>query len=392
LLSPVAQALIVVSAKVNDLRNPQVRIFLSYIFLLAKPKQENVGEENKSGRFLKSSADGRNDDQSRKTRGDYAILPLPIVTLAPSCRSKRLPSTLLLGDKTGTRLALFSCAGSDRRFRGQARGKGKMQGRNMMSLVFLPGAPLFGARDDDQSRCASPPERLLPRILKGIDMPSYKFAVTLCMLLLLTLVLHESVSAQSEGSKFEVGAQFSVIGRRASDDATSIGGGGRVTFNLTRYLALEGELNYFPSAGFNDVRRFQGQFGVKSGLRLNRFGVFGKVRPGFIDTKSRFRTFSCLPGTVFAPVCNPVEFSDADTKFSLDVGGVVEFYPARRITVRFDVGDTIVNRQEPVIFINRSIFNSQAPPILVSSGFFAVAGSDAATHNLQLSAGVGFRF
>jgi hypothetical protein len=39
----------------NDSRNPQIRIFLSYIFLSAKPKQENVGEENKGGRFLKSS-------------------------------------------------------------------------------------------------------------------------------------------------------------------------------------------------------------------------------------------------------------------------------------------------------------------------------------------------
>jgi hypothetical protein len=47
----------IVSAIVNDLRYPQVRIFLSHIFLPAKPKQENVGEENKSERFLKSSAD-----------------------------------------------------------------------------------------------------------------------------------------------------------------------------------------------------------------------------------------------------------------------------------------------------------------------------------------------
>jgi hypothetical protein len=59
-------AFIVVSAIVNDLRNPQVGIFLSYIFLSAKPKQENVGEENKSGSFLQSSADGRNDSQSRR--------------------------------------------------------------------------------------------------------------------------------------------------------------------------------------------------------------------------------------------------------------------------------------------------------------------------------------
>jgi len=58
--------MIVVSAIVTDLRNPQVRIFLSYIFLFWFCRQENVGEENKSGRFLKSSADGRNDDHSQR--------------------------------------------------------------------------------------------------------------------------------------------------------------------------------------------------------------------------------------------------------------------------------------------------------------------------------------
>src|SRR5262245_5401109 len=225
------------------------------------------------------------------------------------------------------------------------------------------------------------PERLLQQILKGIVMPSFKSAVALCVLLLLTLMPYKSALAQQEVPKFEVGAQFSVLGRRAGDDATSIGGGVRLTFNVNRYLALEGELNYFPSAGFNDVRRFQGQFGVKSGLRFDRFGVFGKVRPGFIDTKSRFRTCSaCPPGALCALVCLPVEFSDADTGFSLDVGGVVEFYPARRITVRFDAGDTIVDRREAVIAIP------------LNSAFFAVPGRNFATHNLQLGAGVGVRF
>jgi|SRR5262245_931950 len=215
-------------------------------------------------------------------------------------------------------------------------------------------------------------------------MLSFKSAVTLCVLLLLTLITHKSAIAQQEESKIEVGAQFSVLGRGRGylfDDATSIGGGLRLTFNLTRYLALEGELNYFPSAGFDNVRRFQGQFGVKSGLRFDRFGVFGKVRPGFIDTKSRFRTCSaCPPGALCALVCLPVEFSDADTGFSLDVGGVVEFYPARRITVRFDAGDTIVDRREAVIAIP------------LNSAFFAVPGRNFATHNLQLGAGVGVRF
>src|SRR5262247_4475297 len=197
-------------------------------------------------------------------------------------------------------------------------------------------------------------------------MPIFKSAVTLCVLLLLTLVFHGTVIAQSEESKFEVGAQFSVIGRGASGVATNIGGGGRLTFNLTKYLALEGELNYFPSAGFNNVRSFQGQFGVKSGLRFDRFGVFGKVRPGFIDTKYDFRTFCppfpCPPGLFcITTPCSPATFTVANTDLSLDVGGVLEFYPSKLLTVRFDVGDTVVNRSF-------------------------------ATHNLQIGAGVGFRF
>ena len=202
-------------------------------------------------------------------------------------------------------------------------------------------------------------------------MPIIKSAVTFCVLLLLTLVLHGSVIAQSEESKFEVGAQFSVIGSGASGVATNIGGGGRLTFNLTKYLALEGELNYFPSAGFDNVRRFQGQFGVKSGLRFDRFGVFGKVRPGFIDTKYDFRTpcspFPCPPGALcitrpcFLASTFLASSTVANTDLSLDVGSVVEFYPSKLVTVRFDVGDTVVNRSF-------------------------------ATHNLQIGAGVGFRF
>jgi hypothetical protein len=196
-------------------------------------------------------------------------------------------------------------------------------------------------------------------------MPSVKSAATFCGLLLLTLVLHESVIAQQEEPKFEVGAHFSVIGKRVGG-ATSIGGGGRLTFNLTRHLALEGESNYFPSVGSNDVRRFQGQFGLKGGLRFDRFGVFGKARPGFINTRINVQTICiqpvCLPNGVCAPfpsVCSTT--SIADTGFSMDVGGILEFYPSKRISVRFDAGDTIVNQLT-------------------------------ATHNLQLSVGVGFRF
>jgi hypothetical protein len=204
-------------------------------------------------------------------------------------------------------------------------------------------------------------------------MPGLKSVIKFCVFLLLTLILHDFAFAQSEESKIEVGVQFSVLGRRSGaffDDATGIGGGGRLTFNVTRYMALEAEMNYFPRAGFEDLRRLQGQFGVKSGLRFDRFGVFGKVRPGFVNSKYSIPIF-CIQGP-----CLPIDFKE--TGFSLDVGGVVEFYPARRVTVRFDVGDTIMNHREPIY--------------LFTGELIGLSGRNFATHNLQLGAGVGFRF
>ncbi|HKQ78386.1 MAG TPA: outer membrane beta-barrel protein [Blastocatellia bacterium] len=204
-------------------------------------------------------------------------------------------------------------------------------------------------------------------------MAGLKSIVKFCFFLLFLLIPHEFVIAQSEEQKVEVGVQFSVLSRGTVPffyDATSIGGGGRITFNLTKNLALEGEMNYFPGAGFNDVRRFQGQFGVKSGLRYDKFGVFGKVRPGFVNLNYEFPVF-CIQGP-----CPPINVEN--TNFSLDLGGVVEFYPSRRVTVRFDVGDTIINQREPAFLLARE--------------FFGISPRSFATHNLQLSAGVGFRF
>jgi hypothetical protein len=243
-----------------------------------------------------------------------------------------------------------------------------------------------------------PLERLLQLMLKGRGMLNYRFAVTLCVLLLLTLFLYESVNAQSETPKIEAGVLISGLAGGRFGDRGSVGGGGRVTFNLTKALALEGELNYFPSTGFDNVRMFQGQFGVKSGWRFKKFGVFGKVRPGFIHTTRDFQP-SCFIQPIICPpnqVCTPIfppfcsSFPIAGAGFSLDVGGVAELYPSKRIVVRLDVGDTIADRQSPPLFISRPILNSQS--LIVSNAFFTVPGGSVTTHNLQLSAGVGFRF
>jgi Outer membrane protein beta-barrel domain len=187
-------------------------------------------------------------------------------------------------------------------------------------------------------------------------MPSFKSIITFCTLLLFMSIPLAYAEAQSDEPKIEVGAQFSALGggpSRLFENPTSVGGGIRLTYNFTRYLALEGELNLLPTAGLNDSKRFQGQFGIKTGLRFDRFGVFGKVRPGFLHSYLYDRS-----------------------SFSLDLGGVLEFYPTKRMIVRFDAGNTMTNRQTPFFF---------------NSGLFSLR-RNYQSHNLQLSAGVGFRF
>jgi len=219
-------------------------------------------------------------------------------------------------------------------------------------------------------------------------MVNYK-AVTLCMLLLLTLAFRESANAQSnatkaesEPSKLELGVQFSSLKQGnipLVGNTTNVRGGFRLTYNFNKSIALEGELNYFPSTGVDNLRKAQGQFGVKSGFRFNRFGVFGKARPGFIYA-NRELFVSCFPvffapGTTSftVPSCSLFADPQNNARFSMDLGGVLEHYASKRVIVRFDVGDTIIsNTGAPVFLIGRPI----------SSG---------GTHNLQLSAGIGFR-
>jgi hypothetical protein len=73
--------------------------------------------------------------------------------------------------------------------------------------------------------------------------------------------------------------------------------------------------------------------GIKGGKRWDRFGVFGKVRPGLASysavIKQASPTLSFQPGRRTDP--------------SLDVGGVLEFYVSRKMLLRYDFGDTIIH-------------------------------------------------
>ena len=115
---------------------------------------------------------------------------------------------------------------------------------------------------------------------------------------------------------------------------------------------------------------FQGQFGGKVGKRFERWGLFGKARPGFVGFSRVFE----FPGGVQVGAITTFE-----KKFyrSLDVGGVVEFYVSPRWMARFDVGDTIIRYGE-------IRFSGVNPPLILQPSH--------TTHNLQVSSGIGFRF
>lgn len=205
--------------------------------------------------------------------------------------------------------------------------------------------------------------------------------------------------AQSETPKVEASAVFTAI--RQNDDFYRIvrefdwrvrhnyGFGGRLTFNLTEHIAVEGEITYHPkerSLGVGGLfppenfgvevggTRTQGLFGAKVGKRFDKFGVFAKARPGFMR-------YSRVPNCPEGDVSRCTE--GARTEFAFDIGGAFEYYPTSRFVVRFDAGDTIIRHRE----LTRANFGGLPPtpnfPLEVGGG---------TTHNAQYSVAFGVRF
>lgn len=190
--------------------------------------------------------------------------------------------------------------------------------------------------------------------------------------------------------RFEVGVQFTSLMRDGDGDRN--GFGGRVgydfaTFGQGKYVATaEAEINFLPGdrrvdfsavgiGSRRDGRVLQGLFGVKAGRKFDKFGVFLKARPGFVQYSRGKQNIS---GTT-----SDLRLSqDPETNAAFDVGGVLEFYPTKRITTRFDAGDTIIRfgRRSATGF---DFFNQQFIPLRLPSQY---------KHTFQFSAGIGFRF
>lgn len=203
------------------------------------------------------------------------------------------------------------------------------------------------------------------------------------LLLLVTCAAGAGVAAaQTTDERFEVAANLNML--RLSDFSnTRTGLGGRLTFDLTPHVALEGELAFYPTDRIEgplfgtgtgsyrivgDRRRTDALFGVKVSTRGHRFGLFAKARPGF--TRLADRGTACEgPGcAVILMLIAPYTYR---TEFAFDFGGGLEFYPSTRTVARFEMGDTMIRHR------------SFAPPCLTG---------ECTSHNLSTRLGIGYRF
>jgi hypothetical protein len=211
---------------------------------------------------------------------------------------------------------------------------------------------------------------------------------TVFVVVVICLVQLQALAQAKEVPKFEVAAEFTTLEREAfSARRTEPGFGGRFTYNLNEVFSLEAAGYFFPkrcSECRNAGNIAQGLAGVKVGKRFEKWGVFAKARPGAISfSQGAFDAFPPADGSLFSPIeIRPKRL----TAFAMDVGGVVEFYPSKRIVTRFDFGDTIIH-------FKRRIFNTVGfDPVtntLTPESFPIPART---SHNFQFMTSVGFRF
>jgi hypothetical protein len=164
----------------------------------------------------------------------------------------------------------------------------------------------------------------------------------------LSLGIVEARSQSTDLPKFEVGADFSTI--TFGPGQTELGLGGRLTYNLNKHVALEGAGFLFPRgchfcAQGTEGRITEGLFGVKVGKRFEKWGIFAKARPGVISfSEGKINTVFVTGVPVTSLGVFPFEFQTSRlTTPAFDVGGVLEFYPSKRIITRLDFGSTIIH-------------------------------------------------
>jgi len=200
-------------------------------------------------------------------------------------------------------------------------------------------------------------------------------ACRLVLILAITLSAANAVALPAASNNddqpphFELGVAASGI---HLSDNNNFGVGARAVFNFNSFFSLEGEGNFFLNNAspklFSGGRAIEGLFGPKIGLRTENVGIFAKVRPGVISFSNTVQGIIVNPNVPFSFSIQTGRLTEP----ALDLGTVIEFYPARHWAWRTDIGDTMV-------FYRSSNFSG-----------FPIAG--ATKSNFQFNTGFQYRF
>ncbi|MGE5321627.1 MAG: hypothetical protein ACM3SW_02110 [Actinomycetota bacterium] len=163
--------------------------------------------------------------------------------------------------------------------------------------------------------------------------------------------------------------------------AEAFGPGAEGDVNFGRHIAFDAAYSWSPTPTPQHV--MTALFGVKAGTRTQRFGFFAKVRPGLISFGNSLRQVT----EIFGPGggLSTASFRLArENQKALDLGGVLEYYPARHWALRWDAGDLMEFGEQGVLFT--AVGN--VPPGFI---FFPPLPGRT-THNFMFSTAVHYRF
>ncbi len=181
-------------------------------------------------------------------------------------------------------------------------------------------------------------------------------------------------AAAAQERRFELGFEVPVA-KLSQVDETDAGPGLRLGFDLSRSVALEGTLGFFPGdlgdPAFSGSR-WQALAGLKAGRRGDKAGVFATLRGGVTGFGEAPAAFPCI--LIYPPPLS-CQMAGGDTLATVQLGGAVEYYPSSRSVLRLEAGDQLLRWPGPVI-----------------DGEGQVRDGDFWDHDLRLSVGLGWRF
>lgn len=165
-------------------------------------------------------------------------------------------------------------------------------------------------------------------------------------------------AAQDSSTRFEAAAVYSTYDAPDYLKSTQFVYGGRFTWNCLSHLALESEYGSSLKTPIDaDVLEggyfSQALFGVKSGVRWRKWGLFGKFRPGFIRYSGAI-TGATTTSTSITFARGPLK----DAAF--DLGGGAEFFLSRRFLFRYDASEIIIH-QGPSTYVANGVVKSNPP-------------------------------